>query len=75
MEVFEALFELVNFSFDVEKVLKSFFDGRVGDGEFKKDVSFLEVGGSVMEFEVMNGEDMIGDEVVDEGRHVDRMRS
>jgi len=75
LEVFEALFELMDFSFDVEEVLKSFFDGGVGDGEFKKDVSFLEVGGCVMEFEVMDGEDMVGDEVVDEGRHVDQMRS
>ena len=71
MEVFEALFELVDFSFDVEKVLKSFFDGGVGDGEFKEDVSFLEVGSCVMEFEIMNGENMVGDKVVDEGRHVD----
>ena len=65
----------MDFFFDVEKVLEPFVDGWVRGGEFEKDVSFLEVGGSVMEFEVMNGEDMVGDEVVDEGRHVDRMRS
>jgi len=65
----------MDFSFDVEEVLKSFFDGGVRDGEFEKDVSFLEIGGCIMEFEVVNREDMVGDEVVDEGRHVDRMRS
>jgi len=65
LEVFKALFELVDFSFDVEEVLKSFFDG-----EFEEDVSFLEVAGCVVEFKVVNREDMVGDEVLDERRHV-----
>jgi len=69
LEILEALFELVYFSFDVEKVLKSFFNGGVGDSEFEKDVSFLEVGGSVMEFEVVDGENVIGDEIVDKSEH------
>jgi len=38
----------MDFLFDVEKVLKSFFDGRIRDGEFEKNVSFLEVGGSIV---------------------------
>jgi len=64
-----VLFQLVDFFLDVEKVLESFFNGRIRGGEFEKDVSFLEVGGSVVEFEVVNGEDMVGDEVVDESEH------
>jgi len=60
----------MDFLFDVEKVLKSFFDGRIRDGEFEKDVSFLEVGGGVMEFEVVDGEDVVGDEIVDESEHI-----
>jgi len=59
----------MDFLFDVKKVLKSFFDGRVRDSEFEKDVSFLEVGGSIVEFEVMDGEDVVGDEIVDKGEH------
>jgi len=59
----------VDFLFDIEKILKSFFNGRIRDGEFEKDVSFLEVGGSVVEFEVMDGEDMVGDEIVDKSEH------
>jgi len=65
----------VDFLFDIEKVLKSFFDGGIRDGEFEKDVSFLEVGSSVVEFEVMDGEDVVGDEVIDESEHFDRMRN
>ena len=59
----------MDFLFDIEKILKSFFNGRIRDGEFEKDVSFLEVGGSVVEFEVMDGEDMVGDEIVDKSEH------
>jgi len=59
----------MDFLFDVEKVLKSFFDGGIRDGEFEKYVSFLEIGGSIVEFEVMDREDMVGDEIVDEGEH------
>ena len=66
----------MDFLFDVEKVLEPFVDGWVRGGEFEKDVSFLKVGSSVVEFEVVDGEDMIGDEVVDEGEHFfDRMRN
>ena len=59
----------MDFLFDVEKVLKSFFDGGIGDSKFEKDVSFLEVGGGVVEFEVVDGEDVVGDEIVDESEH------
>jgi len=64
----------MNFLFDVEEVLKSFFNGRIRDGEFEQEVSFLEVGGSVMEFKVMDGEDVVGNEIVDKSEHFDRMR-
>jgi len=70
LKVFEALFQLVDFFFDVEKVLESFFNGWVGNSEFEKEVSFLEVSGSVMEFEVVDGEDVVGDEIVDESEHI-----
>jgi len=59
----------VDFFFDVEKVLKPFFNGRVRDGEFEEYVSFLEVCGCVVEFEVVDGEDVVDDEIVDEGEH------
>jgi len=59
----------MDFFFDVKKVLEPFFNGRVRNSEFEKEVSFLEVGGSVMEFEVVNGEDVVGDEIVDESEH------
>jgi len=59
----------MDFFFDVEKVLKPFFNGRVGNSEFEKEVSFLEVGGSVVEFEVMDGEDVVGNEIVDKSEH------
>ena len=65
----------MDFFFDVEKVLEPFFNGRVGNGEFEKEVSFLEVGGSVMEFEVMDGEDVVGNEIVDKSEHFGYMRS
>ena len=71
MKIFEALFELMDFLFDVEKVLESFVDGRVRSSEFEEYVSFLEVCGSVMEFEVVDGEDVIGDKVVDKSEHFD----
>ena len=64
------MFELVDFLFNVEKVLEPFFNGRIRDGEFEEDVSFLEISGSIVEFEVMDGEDVVGDEVVDKGEHV-----
>jgi len=75
LEVLETLFELVDFLFNIEKVLKSFFNSRIRDGEFEKDISFLEVGGGVVEFEVMDGEDMVSDEIVDKSEHSGRMRS
>jgi len=71
LKVFESLFKLVDFSLDVEKVLESFFNGRIGDSEFEEDVSFLEISGSVMEFEVMDGEDVVGNKIVDKSEHVD----
>jgi len=74
LKVFEALFQLVDF-FDVEKVLEPFFNSWVGNSEFEEEVSFLEVGGSVMEFEVVDGENVVGNEIIDEGRHVGRVRS
>ena len=60
----------MDFLFDVEEVLESFFDGGIGGGEFEKDVSFLEVGGGVMEFEIVDREDVVGNEVAGERRHV-----
>jgi len=57
------------FLFDVEKVLESFFDCGIRDGEFEEDVLFLEVGGSIVEFEVVDGEDVVGYEIVDESEH------
>ena len=75
MKIFEALFELMNFLFDVEKVLEPFVDGRIRGGEFEENISFLEIGGSIVEFEVMDGEDVVGDKVVDKSEHFDRMRS
>ena len=66
----------MDFFLDVEKVLEPFFNGRVRDGEFEEYVSFLEICGSIVEFEVVDWEDMVGDEIVDEGEHFfDRMRS
>ena len=71
MEVFEALFELVNFLFDVKEIFESFFNGWVRGSEFGKDVSFLKVSGGVVKFEVVDRENVVGDEVVDKGEHVD----
>jgi len=66
----------VDFFFDVEKVLEPFFNGRVRDGEFEEYVSFLEICGCVMEFEVMDRKDVVGNEIVDESEHFfDRMRN
>ena len=63
----------MHFSFDVEKVLELFFDGGIGDGQFEENVSFLVVSSSVMEFKIVDREDAVGDEVVDESKHVGRM--
>ena len=65
----------MNFLFDVEKVLELFVDGRIRGSEFEEYVSFLEICGSVMEFEVVDGEDVVGNEIVDKGEHFDRMRN
>jgi len=65
----------MDFLFDVEKVLESFVDCRIRGGEFEEDVSFLEICGSVVEFEIVDGEDVIGDKVVDKSEHFDRMGS
>jgi len=75
LKVFEMSLEVMDFLFDIEKVLKSLFDGRIGNSEFEKEVSFLEVGGSIVEFEVMDGEDVVGNEIVDKSEHFDRMRN
>ena len=71
MEIFELLFKLVNLSFNVEKVLKLFFNGGIGNGNFKENISSLEIGSGVVKFKIMNGEDVVGNEVVDESEHVD----
>ena len=59
----------MDFLFDIEEVLKSFFNNRVRGGEFEKDVLFLEVGGGVVEFKVMDRENMVGEEIVDKSEH------
>jgi len=66
LEVFETLFELMDFSFEIKEVLKPFFNGGIWNGEVEEDVSFLEIGSSVVKFEIVNGKDVVGDEVVDE---------
>ena len=65
----------MDFLLDVKKVLEPFFDSWIRGDKFEKDVSFLKVSGGIVKFEVVDREDVIGDEVVDEGEHVDRMKS
>ena len=75
MKIFKALFELMDFLFDVEEVLKSFINGRVKGGEFEEYVSFLEICGSIVKFKVVDRENVVGDEIVDKCEHIGRMRS
>jgi len=60
----------VNFSFNIKKVLKSFFYGGIWNSEVEEDVSFLEISGSIVKFEIVDRKDVVGDEVVDKREHV-----